>query len=120
MHLSLIPLITHFLGSSRQLIVVEEPEQNLHPSLEASLADLLVHSYKTLHNECIIETHSEHLVMGLLNKIKKKEISNNDISINFAEIKDSKTSIKELKIDKDGNFITDWPDGFLPDTLDSV
>tara|TARA_Y100000590_G_scaffold131044_1_gene149697 strand:- start:6049 stop:7317 length:1269 start_codon:yes stop_codon:yes gene_type:complete len=119
LHVSLIPLITHCLASRHKIIVFEEPEQNLHPSLEASLADLLVESYKKRQNQFVIETHSEHLVIGLLKQIKDKTITNEQVSINFAEIKSGETIIKEIPIDKSGN-LKEWPEGFLPDTLDII
>jgi len=43
-------------------IMVEEPEQNLHPQLQSKLADLFVYLNKKYGFKFIIETHSEYLV----------------------------------------------------------
>lgn len=43
-------------------IIVEEPEQNLHPKLQSKLADLFFELNKTYGFNFIIETHSEYLV----------------------------------------------------------
>lgn len=42
------------------IVVIEEPEQNLHPAMQSKLADL----FMALNNKCqfIIETHSEYIV----------------------------------------------------------
>ncbi len=48
--------------SKTKLLIVEEPEQNLHPRLQSKLADI----FKSLHQEfgvnVLVETHSEYLV----------------------------------------------------------
>lgn len=48
--------------SFTKLLIVEEPEQNLHPALQSKLADI----FHSLHQECgvniLVETHSEYLV----------------------------------------------------------
>lgn len=43
-------------------IIVEEPEQNLHPKLQSKLADLFFELNKMYGFNFIIETHSEYLV----------------------------------------------------------
>ena len=45
-----------------KLLIIEEPEQNLHPALQSKLADI----FRSLHQEydvnILVETHSEYLV----------------------------------------------------------
>jgi hypothetical protein len=43
-------------------IIIEEPEQNLHPMLQSKLADLFYELNKDYGFKFIIETHSEYLV----------------------------------------------------------
>lgn len=43
-------------------IILEEPEQNLHPMLQSKLADLFLEIYKEYHISFIVETHSEYLI----------------------------------------------------------
>lgn len=58
-------------------IIVEEPEQNLHPLLQSKLADLFFELNKTYRFNFIIETHSEYLVRRsqviVANEYKKAE-----------------------------------------------
>lgn len=44
------------------LIIVEEPEQNLHPKLQSKLADLFSDLNKDRGFKFLIETHSEYLI----------------------------------------------------------
>lgn len=43
-------------------IIIEEPEQNLHPKVQSLLADLFLFLNKEHHCKFIVETHSEYLI----------------------------------------------------------
>ena len=49
-------------GPVSRLVIVEEPEQNIHPKLQSKLAEL----FEYVHRECgirfLIETHSEYMI----------------------------------------------------------
>lgn len=48
--------------SDTRIVIIEEPEQNLHPMLQSKLADLLYTLNKEYGFRFIIETHSEYLI----------------------------------------------------------
>ena len=45
----------------KKLVIIEEPEQNLHPALQSKLADLFIEVSK-LGVNVLVETHSEYLI----------------------------------------------------------
>ncbi len=47
---------------SKPIIIVEEPEQNLHPALQSQLADMFTQLYEDFGFQVIVETHSEYLI----------------------------------------------------------
>lgn len=47
---------------TKQVLIIEEPEINLHPNRQSLLADLLIDIYNTFGIQIIVETHSEYLV----------------------------------------------------------
>lgn len=47
---------------TKQVLIIEEPEINLHPNRQSQLADLLIDIYNTFGIQIIVETHSEYLV----------------------------------------------------------
>ena len=50
-------------GNERlKTVVIEEPEQNLHPALQSKLADLFYDIYRETGCQIIVETHSEYIV----------------------------------------------------------
>lgn len=56
--------IAYYLYPNRMLprIIIEEPEQNLHPKMQSLLADLFFKLSKEYNCRFLIETHSEYLI----------------------------------------------------------
>ena len=50
------------IGKDNIIVLVEEPEQNIHPDLQVLLTDLFCDVYKRWGIRFIVETHSEYLV----------------------------------------------------------
>ena len=49
-------------GCEENVIIIEEPESNLHPNLQSLLADLFIDAASKFKIQFILETHSEYLV----------------------------------------------------------
>lgn len=54
-----------------QVIIVEEPEQNIHPKLQSLLAELFYEMFINYGFRFIVETHSEYLVRKTQVKVKE-------------------------------------------------
>jgi predicted ATPase len=92
-------------------LLVEQPEIHLHPSAQASLADLFVENTKG-RRQFIIETHSEHFVLRLRRRIAEGKIKPEKIRIFFVEKKRGLTRIQRLNLKPNGHF-EEWPSGFF-------
>jgi predicted ATP-dependent endonuclease of OLD family len=62
------------------IVIIEEPELNLHPALQSKLADLFHDVYDKFKIRLVIETHSEYLIRKtqLIVKQKEYEVEPND------------------------------------------
>lgn len=59
----LASIIKKYQGKTEApIVLVEEPEQNLHPAFQSKLTDLLCQVYDEFNIRFIIETHSEYLI----------------------------------------------------------
>ncbi|MBK8111357.1 MAG: DUF3696 domain-containing protein [Saprospiraceae bacterium] len=65
------------------IIVLEEPESNLHPNLQSKIADLVVDYIERSETKVIIETHSEYLIRKLQYLVSKGKCKAEDVSIYY-------------------------------------
>lgn len=63
----LMRLASYDAEAGKRIVVIEEPEQNMHPKLQSKLADLLYEVWKESNGnlQFVVETHSEYLVRRL-------------------------------------------------------
>lgn len=116
--------------SENTLILIEEPEQNIHPQLQSLLADLfldvrnVINDKKGLFNgkyhvQLIVETHSEYLVrrtqvlVANANFKDEKDIAENNPFRTYYFDKDCKdTPVYEMNYDTSGRFKESFGSGF--------
>jgi predicted ATPase len=111
----MLPIIVEGLVRDDSVICVEQPEIHLHPRLQAHLANFFVSTCKT--NQWIVETHSESLMIRLQNLIAGKKIKPTEVAVIYVEPTDDGGQIIPIRIDKDGDFIDAWPEGFFEERL---
>ncbi len=128
----IVPVIVLCLGNTRKTLLIEQPELHLHPSGAAEMGDLLIESALGNKNTIIAETHSEHLILRILRRIRQTSegtlpsklvpITPNDVSVVFVQPKaDGKGSeIVQIPVTEDGDILFGWPEGFMPDRLQEL
>jgi predicted ATPase len=111
---------------SRQgLVQVQQPELHLHPALQASVADVLVEEFhRPRFGQLLIETHSEHLLLRLLKRIRDTEkgkalsddvkLTNEHLAVYYFDPRPGGgTFVWRQLITPLGDFYNDWPRGFF-------
>ena len=111
----MLPILVEGLVRDDSVICVEQPEIHLHPRLQAHLANFFVKTCKS--NQWIIETHSESLMIRLQNLIAAKEVTPSQIAIIYVEPTEDGGQIIPIRLDKEGDFIDAWPEGFFEERL---
>jgi hypothetical protein len=111
-----LPIVVAANHDDIGLINVEQPELHIHPRFQVELADVFLKT-KDKHS-FLIETHSEHIVLRLLRRIRESSsyiipLDIKDVSIMYLTPTSEGTKSKRLLITPDGDFESDWPHGFF-------
>lgn len=121
-----VPVIVIALDTREGIVAIEQPELHLHPAMQAELGDLFIESaLGKSQNSFIIETHSEHLILRLLRRIRETaegSLPNADMKLTPADVQviyvrqhEEGVEIYPLEVTPDGEFADKWPDGFFPE-----
>ncbi|WP_179959468.1 DUF3696 domain-containing protein [Marinobacter changyiensis] len=124
----LLPLVVASFIAKSGLVSCEQPELHVHPRVQVAIGDMLLHA--TEKTSFLIETHSEHLVLRLLRRIRETTenrlpddmppVEPDDISIIYLEPGEDGVSIRRIQIDEDGEFKSRWPQGFFPERREEL
>ncbi|HET7238715.1 MAG TPA: DUF3696 domain-containing protein, partial [Terrimicrobiaceae bacterium] len=113
-----LPVLVMAYGSRGKLLAMEQPEIHLHPSLQAELGDVFIESaLGERRNTFILETHSEHLILRLLRRMREGKLSADDISVLYVQPVGAGSQVLQIRVDEDGDFIDRWPGGFFEESF---
>ena len=118
-----LPVLTAACDQSLPVVVLQQPELHLHPALQAELGDAFVELSRG-GRRLIIETHSEHLLLRVLKRLRQSgnatginpdlHVEPDDVAIlYFDPHPDGTTKVKRLRVSADGEFLDRWPRGFF-------
>jgi hypothetical protein len=124
----LLPVIVAAIFAKRGFVIIEQPELHAHPALQTALGDLFISQVKENPDVIfILETHSEHLLLRLLRRIRETSgeelppgisaLTSEMLSIYFAECDQEGIILTSIGVDKDGEFVDRWPHGFFTERI---
>ena len=119
----ILPVVVGALDKETGILMVEQPELHIHPGLQTTLGDLFISQIQNEGKTFIIETHSEHLLLRLLRRIRETNdgelpegingLTPDQVSVNYVELAEDGLKITQIQISEDGDFNNKWPNGFF-------
>jgi hypothetical protein len=117
----LLPIIVQSLIARDALMLIEQPEVHLHPRLQSATGDLLVDTVTAGRAQVLVETHSEHLVLRLLRRVREGVLDAADLALLYVDLDDQGAAfVRRLAVDDDGDLVDGWPGGFFDERLAEV
>lgn len=118
-----LPILIATFAAKDSCIAIEQPELHLHPGLQADLADVFLSSALNRRNRFLVETHSEHMILRVLRRIRESRsrnlnpntpfVSPEDVCVVFVEAGGEGAEAIQLPISENGEFELPWPGGFF-------
>jgi len=120
-----IPVVVAALAQRDGIAAIEQPELHIHPAVQVGLGDLFIrqsHEDDGDNRQFLIETHSEHLLLRILRRIRQTGedqappnlgLTPDRVAVYYVESTEQGTYLKHLGINEEGRFIEQWPRGFF-------
>ena len=101
------------------VVILEQPELHLHPSVQSELADVILTATRTRDIQVIVESHSEHLLRRFQRRVAEEELSAEEVRLYFASMSDGAAQLSDLELNEWGE-IQNWPEHFFGDELGEI
>ena len=125
-----LPVLVSAYAWKDSLLAIEQPEIHLHPALQAELGDVFVESALDGGNTFLIETHSEHLLLRIMRRIRETSsgdlpdgvtaVRPDDVMVLFVEPDGPKSIVREMPLNERGELVKAWPGGFFEEGLREI
>ena len=122
-----LPIVVQTRVSWGKTLLIEQPEIHLHPAHQAELGDMFIRSaLGEQKNTLLLETHSEHLMLRILRRIRETSeneplpegipaIYPEDVAVLYVQPGEGNegAQVIEIPVTADGDFAEKWPRGFF-------
>jgi len=125
----MVPVVVAALRKRDGILSIEQPELHIHPAIQVGIGDLFIHATRPDPEQLfapkilLIETHSEHIMLRLLRRIREQTandlppsiegLSPKDLSVIYVESDSLGVRFRPLRVDEEGEFRDRWPRGFF-------
>ena len=115
----ILPIVTQgCIAKAGALMIVEDPEVHMHPSIQASMADFFIYLCLKKNVNVFVETHSDHFITRLRRRVAEKVISPEKVHLIFVEHDGGASEYQTIFMSDTGRLEGVMPNGFM-DSLDN-
>lgn len=128
-----IPVLVHASGNQKKLVAIEQPELHLHPAMQAELGDVFIESaLGERKNTFLLETHSEHLILRIMRRIRETHLGKlpkdknlppvkpSDVAVLYVEKDGPRSIVREMPLNERGELVKSWPGGFFEEAFSEL
>ncbi len=126
-----IPVIVGAMDPNCSIYAIEQPELHIHPRIQCNLGDTFAaQAGKDDGRVFLIETHSEHLILRLLRRIRettdgelppgKPPLTPDQVAVYYVEGGKNGMKVTEIPVASDGDFTKQWPQGFFEERAEEL
>ncbi len=101
------------------IVLMEQPEIHLHPSVQSGLADVMLAVARRRNVQIIVESHSEHLLRRFQRRAAEGEADSSDLKLYFVSNNRGVAKLNDLALNEFGE-IENWPDHFFGDEMGEI
>jgi len=131
----MIPVVVACLHRNDRLLVIEQPELHVHPAIQVGIGDLFIRNlmghFTSSHGSgLLVETHSEHIILRLLRRIREMHenalppgvagLEPDDLAVIYVEQTDDGVRFRNIRVDSRGEFVDRWPKGFFGERAEEL
>lgn len=132
----MVPVIVASLRKQDGVLGIEQPELHVHPAIQVGMGDMFIkaaagdHDKLTAGKTLIIETHSEHIMLRLLRRVREQTegevppsmlgLTPDDLSVIYVESSAESVRFRPLRVSSDGDFVDPWPRGFFAERAEEL
>ena len=112
------PILAQISLMKEGCLALEEPEMSLRPEAQMELTNFLAEMIcENPKVQCMIDTHSEYVMIQLSRLVKFKKLPNEAVSTSYFLKTDGIHDIAKIGLENDGAFSKPWPGGFFSQRL---
>ena len=125
-----LPVIIGALHIKEGMLAIEQPELHIHPAFQVALGDLFISRSRESQVCFLLETHSEHLMLRFLRRIRETDDGNlppgkdplrpDQLAVYYVEQGETGVAVFPIRISEDGEFIDRWPKGFFSERMEEL
>ena len=112
-------LVLLYYVPPHSIVLVEQPELHLHPSIQSGLADVMLDVAQERHVQIVVESHSEHMLRRFQRRVAEGAFRASDVRLYFVGSAGGEAQLDALRLNEWGG-IENWPENFFGDEMAEI